>query len=295
MPHTNKILVPVDFSDQSLIALDQSYNLARHYRAEITLLYVIESRDNIISKLFGKEDDVAFKKEIEKKLESLSAEVEKKSGIKANFIVAKGSPYDKIVEVSDQINAIFIIMGTNGASGWKEKFIGSNALRVVKETSCPVITIHGKEHRSGCKHIVLPLDLSKETREKVRKAVELAKMGEGAIIHVVSVMFTKDELVVNKLTIQMEQVKKFIEKAGVECTTEIIKGIRGEESLAELIIDYAKKKKADLIMIMTQQETDVTLRFIGSAAQEIIYNSDIPVLSIVPSPKKDMTEFPKPY
>jgi nucleotide-binding universal stress UspA family protein len=80
----------------------------------------------------------------------------------------------------------------------------------------------------------------------------------------------------------------------VECSAEIIKGIKGEETLAQNIIDYSKKVDGDLIMIMTQQEVDFTPYFLGSAAQEVIVNSDIPVLSITPMVRKDTTVF-KPY
>ena len=287
-----KILVPVDFSDQSLIALDQSYNLAREYKAEITLLYVIED-NGFISKFFSKQQDDEIKKQVEDNLTKLANDIEKKTGIHAGTMVARGSVYEKVVEVADMINALFIIMGGNGATSKRRKFIGSNALRVVRESNVPVITISGKDHRNGCKNIVLPLDLTKETREKVNFALELAKLGNGAAVRIVSVLFTTDEFVVNRLTRQLQQVKTFIEKEGVECTAEIIKGIKGEETLAGSIINYAHKVEGDLLMIMTQQEVDFTQRFIGSSAQEIINNSDIPVISIIPSMKRDIVF--KPY
>ena len=53
-------------------------------------------------------------------------------------------------------------------------------------------------------------------------------------------------------------------------------------SLPKAIIDYSKDNEADLIIIMTQQENDFTTYFIGSAAQSILYNSDIPVMSVCP-------------
>ena len=290
----NQILVPVDFSEQSLIALDQSYNLAREIGAEITLLYVIEEV-GLLSKFFSKQQDEEMRQSIEENLRKLASDVERKSQIAINTMIAKGPVYDKIVEVSEMINATLIIMGCNGADNLKRKFIGANSLRVVRESKVPVITIKGKHHRNGCKNIVLPLDLTKETREKVSKAIELAQLYNGAVIRVVSVLFTTDEFVVNRLTRQLGQVKAFIEKAGVECTAEIVKGIKGEETLAQNIIDYAHRVEGDLLMIMTQQEVDFTKYFIGSAAQEIINNSDIPVLSIIPSMKKDTSAFVKPY
>ncbi|MBL7890234.1 MAG: universal stress protein [Bacteroidia bacterium] len=291
---SNKILVPIDFSSQSLIALEQSYNLAREYHAEITLLNVIEE-GGMLAKLFSNQQHDELKKKLQEQLDAMAADVEKKSGVKVNTILAKGSIYDKIAEVAEMINATLIVMGTNGDEGLKKKFIGSNALRVVRGSAVPVITIKGKHHRNGCKTIVLPLDLSKETREKVNKAVEFSRLFHGAVVRVVSVLFTTDEFIVNKLTRQLGQVKAFLEKENVECTAEIIKGIKGEETLAQNVIEYANKVEGDLIMIMTQQEIDFTDLFIGSSAQEIINHSQIPVLSIRPQHKKDTSVFTNPY
>lgn len=291
---SNKILVPIDFSEQSLIALEQSYNLAREYHAEITLLNVIEE-GGMLAKFFSNQQHDDLKKKVQDQLDALAVDVEKKSGVKVNVIIAKGSTYDKIAEVAEMINATLIVMGTNGDAGLKKKFIGSNALRVVRESTVPVITIKGKHHRNGCNTIVLPLDLSKETREKVDKAVEFSRLFHGAVVRVVSVLFTTDEFVVNRITRQLGQVKSFLEKENVECTAEIIKGIKGEETLAQNILEYAVKVEGDLLMIMTQQEIDFTEFFIGSSAQEIINHSKIPVLSIRPQVKKDTSVFTNPY
>ena len=289
---TKHIIVPIDFSDQSLIALEQSYNLAREMDAEITLIYVIEDF-GAVSKFFSKKQDEEVKKKIEDNLKKLAKEAENKSKRKVHIRIPRGSVYEQIVEIAELMDASLIIMGCNGTLGIKKKFIGSNALRIVREAKCPVITIKGKLHRNGCQNIVLPLDLTKETKEKVKKCIELAKLYHSDI-RIVSVLFTLDEFVVNRLTRQLGQVKSFIEKSDVECTAEIVKGIKGEETLAQSIIDYANKVDGDLIMIMTQQEVDFTQFFIGSAAQEIINTSDIPIISIIPTMKKNTSTF-KPY
>jgi nucleotide-binding universal stress UspA family protein len=287
---SNKIVVPVDFGDQSQIALEQAVRLASVIHGDITLLYVIET-GGLLGRFANPLQDDELKKEINHKMEEMIATVDAKYGVKLDSVVAHGSVYDKVAEVAEMLNARFIVMGTNGGKGKiRRRFIGSNALRVVRESKVPVITIKGKAHRDGCKNIVLPLDLTKETREKVAKAIEFAKL-YNSDIRIASVLFTTDEFIVNRLTRQLSQVKGFVEKAGVRCTAEIIKGIKGEESLGQIIIDYANKVEGDLIMIMTQQEQDITELFIGSAAQDIINRSDVPVLSIIPSPKKDLSEF----
>jgi nucleotide-binding universal stress UspA family protein len=277
---TKSILIPVDFSDQSLIALEQSFNLSRMLHAELCLLFVIEEQGGV-GKLFGKQEDDAFTESINVKLKELADKVASEQKLKVKAMVVSGKVYEQIVETADHLNPLMIIMGCNGGTGLKRRFIGSNALRVVREANCPVITIKGKHHRQGCENIVLPLDLSKETKDKVSKGIELARL-YGAEIRVVSVVFTPDEFTVNKLTRQLANVKQQVEESGISCSAEIVKSIKGNESLAEIIIDYTHKVDGDLIMIMTQQEVDFTQYFIGSSAQEIINLSDIPVLSIVP-------------
>ena len=70
---------------------------------------------------------------------------------------------------------------------------------------------------------------------------------------------------------------------------EIIKISKGDDSLAQCIIDYANKVDGDLMIIMTQQEANFTRMFIGSTAQEIVNNCDIPVMSIIPKEHKYKT------
>ena len=284
----NKIVVPVDFSEQSLIALGQSYNLAREYNAEILLLHVMEEGGFI--RIATAKQLTDMKKELQKKLDKLADETSKKSKIAVDTMLAKGKVYEKVIEVADMVDATLIIMGCNSKKKLKKFFIGSNALRVVREATCPVITIKGKHHREGCKNIVLPLDLTKETRDKVRQAIEIAKLGSyKATIRVVSVLQSSDEFLVNKLSRQLEQVKSFVHNQDVECTAEIVKMQKGDETLAQCIIDYSNKVDGDLLIIMTQQEANFTRMFIGSTAQEIVNNSDIPVLSIIPQMRKYRT------
>lgn len=276
----SKIVVPIDFSEQSIVALKQSYNIARFSNAELLLLNVIdEDFFKSLEQIFTEasyEDPV--RDQIQIKLDKLANQVIEETGLKVNTTIRKGKIYEEIVHIAREVDAKFIIMGTYGAMGLKKKFIGSNAARVIKEADCPVITIKGRSHHRGCKKIVLPLDLSKETKEKVGKAIELAKFF-GSTIYVISVVDTDDEFIMNKLTRQMEQVKSILENNSILNNTEFLQG----SDISKEIINYAEKIDADLIIIMTQQEIFWTELFIGFAAQEIINNSDIPVLSIRPT------------
>ncbi len=282
-----QIIIPVDFGEQALIAVSQSFNLARLTKSEITLLHVIDEDflkpfQDIISAKHNYEGHL--KDDVKIRMDELAHKVQSEAGVKVNVLIKVGKIYEEIVEAAKEINAALIIMGTMGAVGIKKRILGSNASRVVRESECPVITIKGKEHRFGIRHILLPLDLSKETKEKVDKAIEIAQMF-ASVIHVVTIVESDDEFIMNKLNRQMNQVTDFIQEGGIECTSELVSG----SDVAEEVLQTAKKVHADLIMIMTQQEVGFTDLFLSSSAQEIINNSEIPVLSIRPFPKKDTT------
>lgn len=283
----SNIIVPIDFSEQSLIALKQSYNIARFSKAELLLIYVID--EDFLETLEHLFKDQAYedpvKDQAKQRLDKLAREVEKETGLTVNTTIRKGKIYEEIVSVANEVNASFIIMGTHGAQGIKKKFIGSNAARVIKEAHCPVITIKGKEHHRGCEKILLPLDLTKETKEKVVKAVELARFFNSTI-YVLSILESDDEFISGRLSRQMEQVKSYIEQYNIPVVTEVIRA----DDVPASVIEYSKKINADLIVIMTQQEVYWVEMFIGFAAQEIINSSEIPVLCIRPT-LRDTTEF----
>lgn len=277
------ILIPIDFNTKSLIALEQTYNLGRLFNLELILLYVYEEL-SVLSKIFSgnQHDDIA--ESIKKQLDALAEETRKKSGLEITTMLARGKINAKILEVAEMVRAKFIVMGTNGQNdddGIK-KTIGANTHRVVRHSKCPVITINGKHHHNGIRSILLPIDLTLESRQKVASAIEFSKQFHSDI-HVVSVLWSqKDIRISSRLSAQLKQVEEFITSKGVRCTAEIIKA-KSEKEHVQLIFDYAEKQgDVDLIMIMTQKETGFIEYFIEPDAQEIIRSSDIPVMSITP-------------
>jgi nucleotide-binding universal stress UspA family protein len=280
-----QILVPIDFSQHSTNALDQSNSLAKLYNAEITLLHVIEKGSIFNGFLKKDNDDEALRKEAMQKLKELAAGITNKYSINTNVIVSKGRVYDKIVEAAHEVNAKLIVMGIlQPGKDTKSKYISANVKKVVRGAKCPVLTIKGKQVREGCKNIVIPIDLTKESREKVEYAIELGKL-TGATIHTISTLYTVDEDAAKRLVKHVKQVKKTIKAAGVNCTIEIISLVRGNETIESAIINYAHAMKADMLMIMSQPEGEVK-PFVGSTAENIINDSDVPVMSILPSYKE---------
>ncbi len=271
---TSSILVPIDSTEQTIIALNQSYNLARLTKSKIVLLTVEEENTNPIT--------------IQKKLAELAKEAAEKSGCPVETMIRKGNVYEEINKVADVLNPLLMIGLSSKIT--LNKIIGQNAFKMVRESKHPVITIRGKVHRDGCKTILLPLDLTKETREKVDRAMELAQKFN-ANIRIISILTQSDEESENKLISYSNQVWKHIKNHGIRCT---IKTLRGT-NVPQMILDYAHEVEADLILIMSKAELNVKEFFIGTVAQRIINESDIPVLSYRPMERKDTTVFTQPY
>jgi nucleotide-binding universal stress UspA family protein len=286
--HYNNILVPTDFSEQSLLALEQAYALAQLLNVEITLLYVIpeEGGIDLTFGLFSKEPSDKEKSDYEEscfaRLTQISESASKNSWIKVNPLIVNGKVYERILQVAKDIYARFIVMATNSSDPDKKRaFIGSNTSRVIRESPCPVLTFNGNNIREHFDTIILPLDLTKETQQKVSKAIEIAKY-YNSTIRIVSILLTNEPEIVNQLNEQLKQVKEYIEKRDIYTTAKIIHGDRAIGGLTSFILEYAYESEGDLIMIMTQQEVNLRDRFLGSNAGDIISESKIPVLSVVP-------------
>jgi len=247
------------------------------------ILHVI-TENNALWGLFSKKEQDDLEIKLKAKLIDFAEHIEKKSGLKITPLVEKGKLVETIINATEKLNIKFLIIGTVSSIDIKQKVIGSNSLRLIREAKCPVITIKGKEHKEGCRNIVLPLDLTKETREKVTNTIYLAKYFK-SIVHIITMNSTSDTYVMNRLKLQLTQVSEFIRNQDIECTQNFLNIQAGNSNMCKALLEFSHKVDADLIVIMTQQETDVVKYFVGSLAKEIIHNSDIPVMSIVPKMK----------
>ncbi|MFW5792875.1 MAG: universal stress protein [Bacteroidota bacterium] len=280
----NKILVAIDFEEQSLNALNQSYHLAKIFDAEIVLLYCIEPikglskfifPDNYINKI------VANAREKFDEIESLAKKTEKQSRTPVSSIIVKGKAYEKIIEIAKDYGVILIVMGKNSLlERQNRKFVGSNTFNVIREAPCPVISIKGSNLSGAFNNLLLPLDFSKDTTCQINTAIDIGTYF-GATINIFSV-FPKENKVFRILRqVNVNQAKKSIQKRGLNCNVDIVNA-KNNENIAQTIVDFSKEINADMIIIMTQQKRVFVDFFVGSTAQDVINNAGIPVLTLLP-------------
>lgn len=281
--HRNKILVPVDFVKESAPLIEQAYSIAKVFDAEILLLFVIEDSAGI-SKLLSPDDYInRLMVHAKKQFDEFEKLVEKSaahSSIAISYIIKKGKVYDKIIETAKEQDVILILMGCDaGDSKLSRRFLGSNTFNVVREASCPVITHKGERVYSEFRNVLVPLDLTGQTKKQVQKAIEFGKYF-GATIHLLSVLAREKKITRLMKTVQIKQVKNAILRNNLLCTTTVLTS--DGKNFSQAICQVAREKEADLIIIMTQQKKNFSRFFVGSTAQEIIFMACVPVLSINP-------------
>ncbi len=287
----DKILVPMDLSPTSIHAFTHASYLAKHLKSEIHLLHVTETTtaNNIINSIFKKKENDGIKdaKVVEAKFDELIAELNQKHGVKAYKKFMNGTVYVQALHYAKEISATLICMGTHGTKGVENFIGGSNTFRVVNHAKCPVLSLHAESGSKGINDIILPLDSSRDTREKVDDAIYMAKLFNSTI-HVVGVSTSNDKMVINRLQVVTNQVEEYIKAGNIKTTS----GFETGKNLSTLTLDYAKKKDADLIIIMTEQEAAPGF-LSGPYSQQMINESNIPILSV--RPKERETSFVTPY
>lgn len=277
----NNVLVPVDFRTVSMIALKQSYNLAKLLNLNIIMLYVSEEH-GMFKGIFSEDDFEKRRGAIKSKLDELAEQVKTEAGVTATSMVLEGRIHEEIVKTALLLQSKFILMGTRSELDEK-KMMGANTSRVIRNAPCPVITINSDKYYDGCRNILLPLDLTQETRQKVGWGIQMAKLFNAKIILMSAIWSKNNEVVINQLTRQLNQARDFILAAGVECKAELIESYDGEKNLVNNVLRYAADHgEIDLVIVMTQPEMAIVKFFVSSNAQEVIRNSDIPVMSIIP-------------
>lgn len=279
-----KILVPIGFSEQSLLALDQALNFGKATeKAEITLLTVIEE-DNFFRKMLGtKQNPDELREEVEKKLKAIAQDYAEKSGLPIKTMVAQGLVYEEIARVSELLDTDLVVMGTNGKpQNLRSRFIGSNAYRTATLVKPPVVTVKGVRNPDKIETIIFPLVLDRRSKEKVGPALKYARLFQ-AKIKIVSVLNEEDEA--NMLRAHLKQVEHFIRDGGVEASAELINP--KEKGVVRNTLQYAYDNDGDLIIITEDdRKRDITDYFLGNDVQAMLYHSEIPVMSITPSEVK---------
>ena len=279
--NTNKIIITTDFSETSFLAIKHGAFLAQFTKGEVYLVHVITKhweKFNVFTPSITLDNVEKASEAVQKKLDELASDIKKEYGIKVTTVVSSGNPTTEIVKFAKEITADLIVMGTHGYSSWEDLTIGSNALKVLTKSSCPVLTMSQQAETLGYHKIILPIDTSEHSRHKVVLTLELAKQFVSHV-YAVGLLADDEESKKHAMEVMLRQVATAAKDKGVACSTELIENVKNR---AVATVNYCEKVNGDLISIMTDQDAELSGFFLGPYALQVIHHSKVPVLSTKP-------------
>jgi nucleotide-binding universal stress UspA family protein len=255
-------IVPHDFTMVADIALQHAIATAKPLNAVVQLLHVV-SKENQIQEALTQLHEV---------IEKFAGE-----GVDLQPNVRIGSIFEDIGAFAAEHQAELIFMGTHGAHGWQH-ITGSHALKVVTSSQVPFIIVQEKSVKAtGYDSIVVPMDLHKETKQKLSIVANLAKYFNSKV-HVVTPDET-DEYLRHQVISNITFSEGFFKDRNIEMTSAIV----SRSGFDKEVVKYAVSVDADLIAIMNLNRNNFLSALTTNYEQYIITNDAlIPTLIVNP-------------
>lgn len=271
------IIAAIDFSDCSVNALEHAISIANKGAYDIIMVWVNNPTTTKI--LLSSDQSGDMIKEVENQFKKLIKKYSAwLSGSSISYTMREGKVYHQVSLEAREKDALLVVAGTHGTSGFEEFWIGSNANKIVSLSPRPVITIRGGVQISReLTKIVMPIDSTPETRQKASFTALITSLFN-AEVHVLALYTTSVGTIRSNIDSYAKQVVGFLEDQKITCYLESLP----TDNIARATIEYAEKIQANLISIMTEQETTTSNLWLGSYAQQVVNHSPIPVLSIQP-------------
>lgn len=275
----NKILFPTDFSDAAQNAFLYALQLADKFGAQIITLHAYELpqlSDIELSPALQKFYDNMDLYEFESYRDSIPPLVETARAhgfdqVEMQHVLKQGDPESAILEVAVNDAIDLIVMGTTGARGIKEIFMGSTAGEVMENAPCPVLGVPEKASFDGAlDHIAFATNFQEE---------------EQLTLHLLQKMFAPFDPTIHCLNVDLshtEEYSKRMDKFSAAFTDNpkmefhVLEGT----DIYDALTTSMEASKIDLLAMVTHKRNFLQELFHFSKTKQMIYHSHIPVLAL---------------
>ncbi|HBF87164.1 MAG TPA: hypothetical protein DDX39_00875 [Bacteroidales bacterium] len=260
---TKPIIVPWGLTLMSEIAFQHAVGIAKAANTGIALVR-LATNQNLI-------------KEIEEDLGQVAVDLEKKYGIKPEVIVTEGSVYKRFTQLAEEHGSNLIIKHINRDISGMEKITGSKSLKIIAGSMVPYIVVQNPPKRDTIERIVLPIDHTVETKEKLLWLVYFARFCQ-PFVHIITPK-TIDGKKLKYIKNNVSFARNLLEEKGVKYDISISQN----DDFGKTFIDFAHKKDADLIIMMLPKDLGFGSLLFGSKEQDMITNEyGIPIMCVNP-------------
>lgn len=270
----NRILVPTDFSQQAEQALKVAAQIAKKYNCEIYLLHVLEiplHKVDAISSYSELPEALFFMKLAHQQFTELKTK-DYLQGLVIHENVKFHEIFKGIFQVCKKHDIDLVIMGSNGATGFKEMLIGSNTEKVVRTSSTPVLVIKNEHKQFDINNFVFASDFKEESKTPYKKAIALAKILD-AKVHLLLVN-TPNNFITSSDS--KHRMKTFAESFQfTNCTINTY----NDSSVEKGIMNFSHSINADLIGMSTHGRKGLSHFFNGSISEDLVNHAKRPVIT----------------
>lgn len=271
-----KILVPVDFSNNSMNALQTAVAMAKRHNATVTLLHVFDvdndlyPEDNMGS---NSNPDIAITT-----LNRLANSVKNGDEVRCSIAYISGYIPNAILQTAKTENADIIVMGKNGNSGYREFYAGTNSYNVIKKSHCPVLLVPAGKMYENFRDVLFPARPVVSVLEKYNLIRPIIRHNK-ATLHFLGLRnpdYIEELHIISKLTDILK------EQSEADHFNTTLNYYFKDNKFAAHVLDTIKKSEhsLDLVVITAELDNNIKDYYLGDYAQEIIHQSQIPVLVI---------------
>lgn len=272
-----KILFPVDFSENSLNAFRYALHLADKIGAEIISLHVYDGPEGFYQEYYDFlienytitdwNEFENYKSEVPQ-LRAIADECQM-GHILLSHVLERGAPAASIVEMGAAEKADYVIMGTQGATGLKEAFIGSVTEKVINESNVPVLAIPSKCLYKPITNLVFLCHYKDAEAEMLKGLLEFAKVLRAQVdVLEVQQHHKDDEHDV------VAQWKARFPKSGIGFYRLTSNDYEGT------VMDFVKLNKENLVIIPRHHKNYLQKLLAFSLSRELAFHSTVPLMTI---------------
>ena len=265
------ILVGVDLSEPSFNAVYTATKLAAKNNASLYLLYAHETLFERIVLTKKLPENATTSDSI---LTAMASDIARKSGVKTHVIKEDSNAAEVILRNIVSIEADLVVLGTYGASGYRNGYTGTTAYTVTKYAPCPVLLVPGGRQWSNFNkpfYPVRPVVTAMRHYPVFRKFIETKS--SLLVFGLAKRTDEKDDSVIREtLSMINDDITNDEVSVSFDWST--------DNDVSHNILTQAEKNRSDIIILTTAIDVSNKQFFIGPIGHYVIHNSRIPVLVI---------------
>ena len=271
-----KILVPTDFSEQAENALKVAAQLAQKFTAEIYLLHLIELPADMVNPVGDTRSNdlpeaLFFMKLAKKKFDDLLSRPYLK-GLPVHDIVEINKAFDGILDASKKHGCDFIVMGSQGATGFREMFIGSNTEKVVRTSDIPVLVVKNEHPAFEVNNFIFATNLETTGKKTLQKVIDLAETFQ-ARLHLVYINTANEFVTTDDCDKKLQNYMEGVAFDNYEFH------VFNDDSVEQGILNFSRKINADVMGIATHGRKGLSHFFNGSISEDLVNHANSPVVT----------------